>query len=196
MNTIVSPERKMQRQLALLSVLTLAFGLLFVINPALSLDIVTTVSAIVLFIIGALQTFAFFQARFEDRLLGNQLAIAFIAFALGAFLLAQKNTITMAITLVSAAVFFFHGGLHLQFTLISYRSRVRNWWLMFLFSLIALIGGVYALVQMSQLDLYVRILGIFMLAVALMDAYTLLYMRVVEKAHHALQQQNPPSLVE
>ena len=52
-------ENRLQKQLFVLGVISLVFGLLFTINPALAMDIVINIASVVLIVIGLLQIFDF-----------------------------------------------------------------------------------------------------------------------------------------
>lgn len=168
-------EDRLQRQLFILGVISLVFGLLFTIDPALSMDIVINIASVVLLVIGLLQIFDFLRSDEEKRAAGMQLGLAFVAIAFALFLLMEVESIDAAITSVAGILFFYHAGCYFQIAFTQYKQRMANWWITMIFCLVAVLAGVYILAMSNKVDdFYIRLCGIFMLVVTGINAFTIL----------------------
>lgn len=168
-------ENRLQKQLFVLGVISLVFGLLFTINPALAMDIVINIASVVLIVIGLLQIFDFLRSDEEKRAAGMQLGLAFVVIAFALFLLMKVESIDTAITAVAGILFFYHAGCYFQIAFTQYKQRMDNWWMTMLFCLIAILAGVYIL-TMSDIvdDFYIQACGIAMLVITGINAFTIL----------------------
>lgn len=164
-----------QKKLAILGIIGLIFGLLFTINPALSVDIVLNLSAVVLIAIGVLQAFKYLRAESIEKGVGSHFGMAFTTVALALFLLFRVNSIAMVITLVASVLFFFHAGSYFQIMLIQIKAHEEKWYIELLITLIAIAAGVYALIKSGNVnDVYMRVIGVLMLILTAIDGYLII----------------------
>lgn len=164
-----------QKKLAILGIIGLIFGLLFTINPALSMDIVSNLSVVVLIAIGVLQAFKYLRAESIEKGGGSHFGMAFTTVALALFLLFRVNSIAMVITLVASVLFFFHAGSYFQIMLIQIRAHEEKWYIELLITLIAIAAGVYALIKSGNVnDVYMRVIGVLMLILTAIDGYLII----------------------
>lgn len=175
MNHQTDLEHKMKRQLALMGLVALLFGILFVVDPVMSLKIVVTLAAVLLLAMGVLQIFDYLRTEAMERVGGKQWGVAFVVIAIGGYLLVNPESVSMAVNMVVASLFMYHGGYHFQSTLLQHRRGYDRWWLTLLFSLVSVAGGLYAIINPSGISqLFFRLLGILLLMLAAMDGYMLL----------------------
>ncbi len=165
----------LQKKTAILGLIGLIFGLLFTINPALSMDIVLNLSAVVLIAIGVLQAFKYLRAENIEKETGSHFGMAFTTVALALFLLFRVESIAMVITLVASVLFFFHAGSYFQIMLIQIKAHDEKWYVELLITLVAIAAGVYALIQSGNVnDVYMRVIGVLMLILTVIDGYLII----------------------
>ncbi|MDY3052021.1 MAG: DUF308 domain-containing protein [Ndongobacter sp.] len=175
MNHQTDLEHRMKRQLALMGLAALIFGILFVVDPEMSLKIVVTLAAVLLLAMGVLQIFDYLRTEAMERVGGRQWGIAFVVIAIGGYLLVNPASVSVAVNMVAASLFMYHGGYHFQSTLLQRRRGYERWWLSLIFSLASVAGGLYAVVNPSGISqLFFRLLGVLLLMLAAMDGYMLL----------------------
>lgn len=168
-------NRRMQKQMAVLGLTALVFGLLFVINPRMSVNIIVTLASLLLLVIGILQVFDFLRADEDGKAGGKQLGVAMSVGAAGAFFLIQQEALSQAMGLIASLLFMYHGGFHFQMAISQYRFRYERWWVALLFGLASVAGGVYATVNpLGFNETFMRILGVLMLMLAVFDGYGML----------------------
>lgn len=163
-------QSDIQKHLFIIGLVDLIFGLLFIINPNLSLDIVVNVSAVLLLVLGCLQLFSFVRAEESDRATGNNLGISLVCLFFGIFLFTKTIQIEEILSIVLLILLFYQAGIHLQLTIMRFRSKEDYWWAHLLISLVAMGFGIIRPMMEKQLI----ISGIVLVILALLNALSIL----------------------
>ncbi len=154
------------------AVICIIIGLVLVIWPGTSTQVVCKVLGAVLFIYGVMQILLYIFARERSLYLQGMLLLGVIFGVVGAFILLKPEMIIAAVPIIMGIIIVIH-GLHNAVQAIKLKSlHYDKWWLALLLGSVTIIlGGVLIYNPFRVVDTVVRVIGVFLIYDGISDIW-------------------------
>lgn len=184
MNYIKSLFKKMKWETLITALMSIIVGILFLVEPENSSNVLCTVVGVAFVLLGAAMLVRYFASGF---LFGSiHLIASIILLAIGIFSLLKPETFKIIITFVFGLFLMIDGLLKIQDGMDCYRANVKGWWALFLVSVLSIVLG--SLVMFGSFDNIMIFAGISLIVGGVLDIITTLvfssHVRKVEKRVH------------
>lgn len=156
--------KKLKTNVVISSLLCVILGLVLLLWPGLSIQIVCTAVGAVLIISGAIRIVGYFTAK--DGSLYSQANLIFgIVFAVvGVWIVMKPDKVLAIIPIIVGIVISLHGLHNLQQALDLYRDKYDKWWIALILGILTLGFGVLLICRpFAAIDTVVMLIGIFLI---------------------------------
>ena len=184
MNYIKNLFKKMKWETLITALITIVVGIVFLIEPENSSNILCLVIGISFVVLGAALLVRYFASGF---LFGStHLIMSVILLVIGIFSLSRPNAFKGIITVVFGIFLILDGLLKVKDGVDCCRAHVKGWWLLFVVSALSIILG--SLVMFGSFDSIMIFAGISLIVDGVCDIITTLafssHVRKIEKRVH------------
>lgn len=172
MDTSVGSVKKYYKlRLSILAIVSLVLGVVLLINPKSSLNILAIVIAIILFALAAAAILQFLLGDESRKIYEHQFVLAALAIASAVFLLKNMGLMWSLLGILNAGIFMAMAGYQIQITFVQLKKSFQNWWLALIFALLFIGFGIYTLTLPGEASRdYVHIYGTLLIIAAVINA--------------------------
>lgn len=168
--SVESVKKHYKLRLCILTIMTLVLGVVLLINPKSSLNILAIVFAIMLIAFAAAAILQFFLGDESRKIYDHQFVLAALAIASAVFLLKNTELMWSLLGILNSGIFMALAGYQIQITFVQFRKSFRNWWLALIFALIFIGFGIYTLTLPGEASQdYVNIYGALLIISAVIN---------------------------
>lgn len=156
------------------AIICVIIGLVLVIWPGTSTQVVCKVLGGVLMLYGALQILMYALAKERSLYSQGMLVLGVIFAVIGAWILIKPGMIIAAVPVIMGIIIAIH-GLHNAVQAFSLKGlKYEKWWLALLFGVLTIaLGGVLIYNPFKVVDTVVRVIGIFLIYDGISDIWIL-----------------------
>lgn len=184
MEEIKSFAKKIKWDSIIIAILTIAIGILCVVLPSQSANILCVVFGSCLIFMGAVLFIRFFA--FPSLLAEHTLILGIIMMSLGIFCLVYPSTLQSILTVLFGVYIVIDSASSLTDSIYCARSHVKGWWLLLILSLLTLALGV--VVMFSTFDAVMIFAGVSLIFEGAKKLFiTLTFSHKVKQAKKELQ---------
>lgn len=166
--------RKLRKRLMLFGLVCLVFGILYLVNPKFSTEIISKLCGIALIVIASVELFDLVVAEKGKRILGNYISRSFLAMFFGVYFFLKEDRLPLALPLIAGFLFIYMAGLFFELIFVKISFKSMDWWTSLLFSLVAIASGIFALEDLDIDVDKVMALGILLIVMAALVIYSIL----------------------
>lgn len=169
--SVESVKQHYKLRLGVLAAVSLVLGVLLLINPKSSLNIIAIVIAIILFAFAVAAILQFFFANETRKIYEHQFVLAALTIAAAVFLLKNIELIWSLLGIFNATIFKAMAGYQIQIAFVQVKKSFQSWWFSLIFAAIFIGFGIYALTLPAEASLeYVNIYGTLLIISAVINA--------------------------
>lgn len=184
MNYIKKLFKKMKWETLITALMSIIVGILFLVEPENSSNVLCTVVGVAFVVLGAAMLVRYFAS---GLLFGSiHLIFSIILLAIGIFSLSKPDTFKIIITFIFGLFLIIDGLLKIQDGMDCYRANVKGWWVLFIVSVLSIVLG--SLVMFGSFDSIMIFAGVSLIVDGVLDIITTLvfssHVRKVEKRVH------------
>lgn len=156
--------KKLKTNVVISAALCILLGIVLVVWPALSMQIVCTAIGAVLLIGGGVRLAAYFTAKDGSVYAQMNLITGIILAVVGVWILLQPDKVLVIIPIIVGIVIALHGVNNLQQTVTLCREKYDRWWVALILGLLTVGFGILLVCKPFQaLDTAVKLIGIFLI---------------------------------
>lgn len=154
------------------AVICIIVGLVLVIWPGTSTQVVCKVLGAVLMLYGVLQILMYVLAKERSLYSQGMLVLGVIFAVIGAWILIRPDMIIAAVPVIMGIIIVIH-GIHNTVQAINLKSlKYEKWWLALLFGVLTIaLGGVLIYNPFKVVDTVVRVIGVFLVYDGISDIW-------------------------
>lgn len=166
--------KEMKANYTLSALLCMALGLILVIWPGKSTQIVCMVLGFVLMAYGIIQIAVYLFNREKTLALQGLLVLGIIFAVIGAWILFKPEMILLAVPVIVGILILIHGLHNIIQAIDLKKQKYEKWWLALLFGLLTMIlGGILVYNPFTVINTIIRIIGIFLIYDGASDVWIL-----------------------
>lgn len=156
------------------AILCVVLGLVLLIWPGTTTQLICKLLGAVLFAYGAVQVVLYLFNRDRTMLSQGMLVLGIIFAVIGSFILLKPETIIMAVPVIVGVLIVLHGLHNVAQAIGLKKENYDNWWVAFLLGVLtAALGGVLIYNPFTVVDTIVRMIGLFLIYDGLSDVWIL-----------------------
>lgn len=156
------------------AILCVVLGLVLLIWPGTTTQLICKLLGAVLFAYGAVQVVLYLFNRDRTMLSQGMLVLGIVFAVIGSFILLKPETIIMAVPVIVGVLIVLHGLHNVAQAIGLKKENYDNWWVAFLLGVLtAALGGVLIYNPFTVVDTIVRMIGLFLIYDGLSDAWIL-----------------------
>lgn len=156
------------------AILCVVLGLVLLIWPGTTTQLICKLLGAVLFAYGAVQVVLYLFNRDRTMLSQGMLVLGIIFAVIGSFILLKPETIIMAVPVIVGVLIVLHGLHNVAQAIGLKKENYDNWWVAFLMGVLTVaLGGVLIYNPFTVVDTIVRMIGLFLIYDGLSDAWIL-----------------------
>lgn len=161
-------------------------GLLLILLNELVTDVAAWALAGGMVLFGGWFLLRYFRADVQNRLAGADMAMGLVLLLAGILLISSPSDMREVFPKIWGLSLIFGGFLKIQYAFDERSVKVQKWWLMLIFAAVSLAIGILALLNKAVFgDNQHLVIGIFMLAEAVLDLVTYFILSRGMKKHTA-----------
>lgn len=171
--------KKLKTNIVISAALCILLGIVLVVWPALSMQIVCTAIGAVLLVGGGVRLAAYFTAKDGSVYAQMNLITGIILAVVGVWILLQPDKVLAIIPIIVGIVIALHGVNNLQQTVTLCREKYDKWWVALILGLLTVGFGVLLVCRpFEALDTAVKLIGIFLIYDGVSDIW------IVSRIYH------------
>lgn len=156
------------------AILCVVLGLVLLIWPGTTTQLICKLLGAVLFAYGAVQVVLYLFNRDRTMLSQGMLVLGIVFAVIGSFILLKPETIIMAVPVIVGVLIVLHGLHNVAQAIGLKKENYDNWWVAFLLGVLtATLGGVLIYNPFTVVDTIVRMIGLFLIYDGLSDVWIL-----------------------
>lgn len=164
--------KKLKTNVVISAILCILLGIVLVVWPDLSMQIVCTAIGAVLLIGGGVRLAVYFATKDGSVYAQLNLIMGIILAVVGIWILLQPAKVLSIIPVIVGIVIVLHGVNNLQQALVLYKEKYDKWWVALILALLTLGFGVLLILRPFQaLETAVMLIGIFLIFDGLSDIW-------------------------
>lgn len=165
-------------QNVLMGTLFVLLGVLLVLNPKGVVETLCFSVGSVILLIGAVNLIIYFVSDVKNNLPKNKFIIGIVLIILGLFFIVGYKTIMKIMSRIIGVLIIFNGVMKLQSALNAMKMKAKGWAYLALISVVTiLIGAVFLLHFFGTAKIVLRIVGLFLILIGMMDMVNVVYIR-------------------
>ena len=156
--------KKVKANTILSSLLCAALGLVLVIWPDISMQIVCIAIGAVLILCGVIRLFGFFLNHDGSVYTQGNLVMGIVLVVVGIWIVATPGKVLAIIPIIVGILIVIHGVNNIQQTITLCKGKYSMWWLALIMALLTIGLGVLLIIRpFAALDTVVMLIGFFLL---------------------------------
>lgn len=156
--------KKVKANTILSSLLCAALGLVLVIWPDISMQIVCIAIGAVLILCGAIRLFGFFLNHDGSVYMQGNLVMGIVLVVVGIWIVATPGKVLAIIPIIVGILIVIHGVNNIQQTITLCKGKYSMWWLALIMALLTIGLGVLLITRpFAALDTVVMLIGVFLI---------------------------------
>lgn len=164
--------KKLKTNIVISAVLCILLGIVLVVWPDLSMQIVCTAIGAVLLIGGGVRLAVYFTTKDGSLYAQINLIMGIILAVVGIWILLQPEKVLAIIPIIVGIVIVLHGVNNLQQTLTLYRDKYDKWWVALILGVLTVGFGVLLILRpFEALETVVMLIGIFLIYDGISDIW-------------------------
>ena len=165
-----------QKFFIILSVLYVVTGIVILIWPGITLDLLGKGVGIGLLVIGLTHIIIYFTKDHMRSILGHDLTMGVIFASLGAFILMHADFVELAIPFAVGILLLIGAMTKIQYSIDMRRLRVKRWFILLILA-IALVGvGITLLYNPFRSDVMILVIAVSMIADGILNIFSVLFL--------------------
>ena len=171
--------KKLKTNVVISAALCILLGIVLVVWPGLSMQIVCTAIGAVLLIGGGVRLAAYFTAKDGSVYSQMNLIMGIILAVVGIWILLQPDKVLAIIPIIVGIVIALHGVNNLQQAITLCKEQYDKWWVALILGLLTVGFGVLLIFKpFAALDTAVRLIGVFLIYDGVSDIW------IVSRVYH------------
>lgn len=163
-NTHQGNNRKSGGNMLFMSVITIAIGLVLVLNPESAVALICRIIGVILLVYGGIMLFSTSRAKNMGFRMYGSMAIAVVSIAVGIYMLIFPRGIQTVVAVIFALILILHGVGDIREAIVAKRFNDKHWYFALLMGIVCIIFGIVVLMRpVASIALPFRIIGIFLL---------------------------------
>lgn len=164
--------KKLKTNVVISAALCILLGIVLVVWPGLSMQIVCTAIGAVLLIGGGVRLAAYFTAKDGSVYSQMNLIMGIILAVVGIWILLQPDKVLAIIPIIVGIVIALHGVNNLQQAATLYKEKYDKWWVALILGILTVGFGVLLICRpFEALDTAVMLIGVFLIYDGLSDIW-------------------------
>lgn len=156
--------KKVKSNMILSSLLCAALGLVLVIWPDISMQIVCIAIGVVLILCGVIRLASFFLYHDGSMYTQSNLILGIILAVVGIWIVATPGKVLAIIPIIVGVLIVIHGVNNIQQTITLCKGKYSMWWLALIFAILTIGFGILLICRpFAALDTVVMLIGIFLI---------------------------------
>lgn len=156
--------KKVKANTILSSLLCAALGLVLVIWPDISMQIVCIAIGAVLILCGVIRLFGFFLNHDGSVYTQGNLVMGIVLVVVGIWIVATPGKVLVIIPIIVGILIVIHGVNNIQQTITLCKGKYSMWWLALIMAILTIGLGVLLIIRpFAALDTVVMLIGIFLI---------------------------------
>ena len=156
--------KKVKANTILSSLLCAALGLVLVIWPDISMQIVCIAIGAVLILCGVIRLFGFFLNHDGSVYTQGNLVMGIVLVVVGIWIVATPGKVLAIIPIIVGILIVIHGVNNIQQTITLCKGKYSMWWLALIMAILTIGFGVLLITRpFAALDTVVKLIGIFLI---------------------------------
>ena len=156
--------KKVKANTILSSLLCAALGLVLVIWPDISMQIVCIAIGAVLILCGVIRLFGFFRNHDGSVYTQGNLVMGIVLVVVGIWIVATPGKVLAIIPIIVGILIVIHGVNNIQQTITLCKGKYSMWWLALIMAILTIGFGVLLITRpFAALDTVVMLIGIFLI---------------------------------
>lgn len=156
--------KKVKANTILSSLLCAALGLVLVIWPDISMQIVCIAIGAVLILCGVIRLFGFFHNHDGSVYTQGNLVMGIVLVVVGIWIVATPGKVLAIIPIIVGILIVIHGVNNIQQTITLCKGKYSMWWLALIMAILTIGFGVLLITRpFAALDTVVMLIGIFLI---------------------------------
>lgn len=156
--------RKMKANAVVSSLLCVALGLVLVIWPGMSMQIVCTAIGVVLILTGIMKIIEYFAVKDGSLYEQTNLIMGIIFTVVGVWIAVKPDKVLAIIPIIVGIIIALHGARNLQQAVTLCKGKYDKWWIALILGLLTVGFGVLLICKpFAALDTVVMLIGIFLI---------------------------------
>ena len=156
--------KKLKTNVVISAALCILLGIVLVVWPGLSMQIVCTAIGAVLLIGGGVRLAAYFTAKDGSVYSQMNLIMGIILAVVGIWILLQPDKVLAIIPIIVGIVIALHGVNNLQQAITLCKEQYDKWWVALILGLLTVgFGALLIFKPFAALDTAVRLIGVFLI---------------------------------
>ena len=166
--------KNLKANYTLSAIICVVIGVVLIIWPGTSTQVVCMVLGGMLMIYGIVQIILYLFARERTLYLQGMLILGIVFSVVGAWILLKPETIIAAVPIIMGIIIIMH-GLHNAIQAIDLKKMdYENWWVALLFGILTIVLGVVLVCNPSgAVEIVVRVIGAFLIYDGISDMWIL-----------------------
>jgi len=176
--------------MALLAAISILLGLVLLIFPKVSQNIIIYTFGGILCVLGIANIIVYFQKDIKEGLIGKNFAFGILAFAAGVFIIARPMFLINIITLIFGVVVIIGGAYKIQIAMDLLRMNNKKWYFFLVFAIIMITLGILILIDVfnGNTTALMRFCGICLVAEGVLDFITVIFFKRMKKIFLTLEE--------
>ena len=174
----------------LISVVYIVAGVLLVMYPSASADVICNIIGYALVLSGIVNIATYFMLDLKDSLFRNDFVIGIVLSLLGVLVIVEKDAFQTLIPFVLAIIIVASGFAKLQNAIDMMRLKVNKSWIQFVLALISIVFGLVIMFgKINGNDVLFTVIGVGLIYSGATDLYSTIYLSAkVKKYFKALEE--------
>lgn len=148
------------------AVIFIALGITMITHPEVTLEVVSVTSGIIFLAVGIVKVINYFVQKGNYDFYNYELIHGLVAFAVGTIILAYTSQVSALFVALIGIWITYSGLMSLTLSMKLQATKIGSWLIIFIMSLIMMIGGLYIVAYPTTVIVFV---GIIMIIYALME---------------------------
>ena len=156
--------RKMKSNAVVSSLLCVALGLVLVIWPGMSMQIVCAAIGVVLILTGIMKIIEYFAVKDGSLYEQTNLIMGIVFAVVGVWIAVKPDKVLAIIPIIVGIIIVLHGARNLQQAVTLCKDKYDKWWIALILGLLTVGFGVLLICKpFAALDTVVMLIGIFLI---------------------------------
>ena len=150
----------------IVSIIYIILGIILIVNPAKTLDIVAIIVGIVFLAIGTIKIINYFALKGNYDFYNYELIHGLVAFTIGIIILAYASQVSRIFVILIGIWITYSGLMNLTLSMKLSAAKMSIWVIVFVLSVIMMVGGIYIIVAPEAM---VTLIGALIIGYAVIE---------------------------
>lgn len=150
----------------IVAIIYIILGIILIANPGAALDVVAIVTGIIFLIVGIIKVIDYFVLQGNYDFYNYELIHGLVAFIIGIIILAYARQVSSIFVILLGIWITYSGLMNLTLSMKLHVNKIKTWIVVFILSLIMMIGGIYIIVAP---EIVMVLIGVFLIGYAVIE---------------------------